>query len=84
MRKLSFEEDYNEYLIYARKQHKKESFNTTQSIFKSRILPFFKDKILLDLTKKDILNWTIEISNLNFSNNYNRNCYYTLFNFFEY
>lgn len=81
---MSFEEAYNEYLIYARKQHKKESFNTTTSIFKSRILPFFKDKSLYDLTKKDILNWTIEISNLNFSNNYNRNCYYTLFNFFEY
>lgn len=81
---MSFEEAYNEYLIYARKQHKKESFNTCLSIFKSRILPFFKDKILFDLTKKDVLNWTLEISNLNFSNNYNRNCYYTLFNFFEY
>ena len=81
---MSFEEAYKEYLIYARKQHKKESFNSIYNIFKSRILPFFKDKVLSDLTKKDVLNWTIEISNLNFSNNYNRNCYYTLFNFFDY
>lgn len=81
---MSFEEAYQEYLIYAKKQHKKESFNSTTSIFKSRILPFFNDKILLDITKKDVLNWTYEIENFNFSNNYNRNCYYTLFNFFEY
>ena len=81
---MSFEEAYNEYLIYAKKQHKKESFNSTTSIFKSRILPFFNTKLLLDISKKDILLWTYEIEKFNFSNNYNRNCYYTLFNFLEY
>ena len=81
---MSFKEAYNEYLIYAKKQHKKESFNSTMSIFKSKILPFFENYILLDITKKDVLNWTYEIESNNFSNNYNRNCYYTLFNFFEY
>lgn len=81
---MSFEEAYKEYVIYAKKQHKKESFNCISSIFKSRIIPFFKNRNLYDLTKKDVLNWTFYISNFNFSNNYNRNCYYTLFNFFEY
>ena len=81
---MCFEEAYNEYLIYAKKQHKKESFNCLTNIFKSRILPYFNNKNIYDLNKKDILNWTIEISNFNFSNNYNRNCYYTLFNFLEY
>lgn len=81
---MGFEEAYEEYLIYAKKQHKKESFNSTTSIFKSRILPFFINKKLYDITKKDILEWTYEIEHFNFSNNYNRNCYYTLFNFLEY
>ena len=81
---MSFEEAYTEYLIYAKKQHKKESFNSIQSIFKSRIIPFFKNRKLNTITRNDILNWTLDIEKNNFSNNYNRNCYYTLFNFFEY
>lgn len=81
---MGFEEAYNEFKIYAKKQHKKESFNSTTSIFKSRILPFFYGKNLYEISKKDILLWTYEIESYNFSNNYNRNCYYALFNFFEY
>lgn len=81
---MSFEEAYKEFLIYAKKQHKKESFNSIHSIFKSRVLPFFKNINLFDITKKDVLNWTYYIEENNFSNNYNRNCYYSLFNFFEY
>ena len=81
---MSFERAYEEYLIYAKKQHKKESFNSIQSIFKSRIIPFFKNRDLITITRADVLNWTIYIEKNNFSNNYNRNCYYTLFNFFEY
>lgn len=81
---MSFEEAYKEFLIYAKKQHKKESFNSIHSIFKSRLLPFFKNINLFDITKKDVLNWTYYIMENNFSNNYNRNCYYSLFNFFEY
>ena len=81
---MSFLEAYNEYLVYAKKQHKKESFNSIQSIFKSRIIPFFNNIKLSDISRNDVLNWTIEIEKNNFSNNYNRNCYYTLFNFFEY
>ena len=81
---MSFEEAYKQYLMYAKKQHKKESFNCITSIFKSRILPFFNNKFLNDLTKKDVLEWIFYIEKYNFSNNYNRNCYYALFNFFEY
>lgn len=82
---MSFKEAYEEYELYAKKQHKKESFNCITSIFKSRILPFFNNNNnLYDLTKKDFLNWSLDIENHNFSNNYNRNCYYTLFNFLEY
>lgn len=81
---MNFEEVYKDYLIYAKKQHKKESFNCLQSIFKSRIIPYFKNNELFDLTKKDILEWTLKIEECNFSNNYNRNCYYALYNFLEY
>lgn len=81
---MSFEEAYNEYLIYAKKQHKKESFSSIQSIFKSRIIPFFKHFKISDITRNDVIDWTLEIEKNNFSNNYNRNCYYALYNFFEY
>ena len=81
---MSFEKAYEEFLNYAKKQRKKESFNTLQSVFKSRILPYFSDMRLDDISKKDVLNWTKEIEEKHFSNNYNKNCYYAFYNFLEY
>ncbi len=81
---MSFEEAYEEYLLFAKKRQKKESFNNTTHTFKARILPYFKDLKLFDLTKKDILNWQDNIYQLDFSNNYNRILYYEFVNFLDY
>lgn len=82
--KHSFEKVYEEYLIYARKNQKNQSFETLTYNFNSKILPFFEKKYLEDITSKDILDWEYYILSLNYSNNYNRGLYYLLSGFFEY
>lgn len=81
---MSFEEAYNEFKIYASKQHKKQSFDTLTYNFQLRILPFFKNYNIDQITSNDILIWQSYISTFNFSNNYNTSLYYNLSAFFEY
>lgn len=81
---MSFEEAYNNYLIYASKQHKKQSFDTQKYKFELRIMPFFKNYNLEDITSNDILSWQNYIQTFNFSNNYNFSLYYVLSAFLEY
>ena len=68
---MNFNEVYKNYLIYASKQHKKQSFDTDKYKFELRILPFFKKYKLEDITSSDILAWQNYILTFNFSNNYN-------------
>ncbi len=84
MSKIKFAEVYAEYLVYAKKNMKPQTYYTFFYNFNSRILPFFKDMYLEDITSLDILNWENEILKLNYSNNYNRGLYYNLSGFFEY
>ena len=81
---MSFEEAYNNFKIYASKQHKKQSFDTVIYKFNLRILPFFKKYNIEDITSSDILDWENYISTFNFSNNYNSSLFYILSSFFEY
>lgn len=81
---MDFNEVYKNYLIYASKQHKKQSFDTDKYKFELRILPFFKNYKLEDITSSDILAWQNYILTFNFSNNYNSSLYYVLSSFFEY
>ena len=81
---MSFEEAYKEYLNYGSRRHKKQSFDTMKYKFKLRILPFFKNFNIEEITCNDILEWQNYISTFNFSNNYNSSLYYVLCSFFEY
>ena len=81
---MNFNEVYKNYLIYASKQHKKQSFDTLTYNFQYRILPFFKDYKLEDITSNDIISWQSYISTFNYSNNYNTTLFYNLSSFFEY
>lgn len=81
---MNFEEVYNEYLLFARKQQKKQSFNTLAYNFNSKILPHFKNMNLEEITSNTIINWQDYILSLNYSNNYNRGLYYLLSGFFEF
>lgn len=75
---------YNEYLLYAKKNQKEQSFYTLRYDFEKDILPFFKDYKLSDINSKLILEWEEYIISLNYSYNFNRNLYYLLSGFFEY
>lgn len=82
--KNSFVNVYEQYLIYARKNQKNQSFETLSYNFNSKILPFFEKMNIEDITSNDILEWENFILSLNYSNNYNRGLYYLLSGFLEY
>ena len=81
---MSFEEAYNEFKIYASKRHKKQGFDTITNNFKLHILPYFKDKLVCDLTKQDILSWQNIILEKNYSNNFNNALHSVFSSFLEY
>lgn len=81
---MNFEEVYEEYLIFANRQQKKQSYRVLSYNFKANILSFFKG-YKLDLIKtSDILEWQNYILSKNFCNNHNKNLYSMLNSFFEF
>ena len=52
---MSFEEAYKNYLIYASKQHKKQSFDTLKYKFELRVLPFFKKYNIMYMKEKLVI-----------------------------
>lgn len=75
---------YNDYLSYARKKQKNQSFSSLKYKFDLHIFPFFKTIYLEDITRKTIIEWEDFILLKNFSNNQNRSIYYILSGFFEF
>lgn len=81
---MSFEEAYNNYLLYASKRHKKQGFDTLTRNFKNHILPYFINMAVEDLSDIAILEWQDKILKLNFSNGFNKVLYYTFSGFINY
>lgn len=81
---MLFEECYKNYLLFAKKQQKKQSFTTICYNFNKRILPYFKGMKIEEITSKDIIGWQDYILQFNFKNNFNRALYYQLSAFFEF
>lgn len=81
---MNFEKVYLQYLKYAKKKQKTQSFETLSQRFKSHILPYFKNKNIEEISTDDILEWQEKILSYNFSNNYNRNLHFLLSGFFTY
>ena len=75
---------YGDYLLYAKKKQKIQSFTTMKYKFELHILPFFESMYLEDISSKIILEWQDYVLSKNFSNNQNRSLYYILSGFFEY
>lgn len=82
--KLKFLVVYDEYLLYAKKKQKNQSFTTLKYKFDLHILPFFESMYLEDITSKIIIEWEDYILSKNFSNNHNKNLYYILSGFLEF
>lgn len=81
---MSFEEAYNDFLIYAEKRHKKQGFYTIQHDFNNHILPYFIGRDIKSLTKLDAIKWQNIILDKNFSNKFNAKLYYVFNIFIEY
>lgn len=81
---MLFEEIYEEYKIYAQKRHKKQGFDTLKQNFNLHVLPYFKNKTILEIGVQDIISWQDKILDKNFSNNYNRNLFQALNSFYKF
>lgn len=68
--KVKFEKAYKEFLLYASKRHKKQGFVTLESNFNSRILPYFREYDIHNITSRDILKWQDYIYSLGFKYSY--------------
>lgn len=79
-----FADVYDEYLMYAKKEQKEQSFSSMKYKFQKHILPYFKDFYIEDITSKDILGWENHILTFNYANNHVKNLYYILSGFLEY
>ena len=81
---MSFEEAYNNYLLYASKRHKKQCFDTYTQNFRKHVLPYFKAISIQDLSMNDVVFWQDKIMEHNFSNNFNKNLYICFNSFLDY
>lgn len=81
---MSFQEAYENFLIYAEKRHKKQGFITISTDLKNNVIPYFKSTNIQDLSKIDVLQWQDKILEKNFSNKYNSKIYYAFKIFLDY
>lgn len=81
---MNFCEVFKQFKIYAIKRHKKQSFNSLISDFNLKVLPYFKNCDINNLTEKDMLLWKDEILSYNYSNSYNDRIYYVFTIFLDY
>lgn len=84
VKNMNFEEVYKEYLEYAKNQHKKQGFINLSRDFNCRVLPYFKDRNIEDITKQDYITWQNKILENNFKNSYNARLYYVFSKFLDY
>ena len=81
---MLFEEAYEEYLIFASRRQKKQSYNTHTYTFKANILSYFTNFDINSITTFDILKWQDYILSKDFCNNHNKNLFSMLKSFFEF
>lgn len=80
----NFKEISEEYLLFASKQQKKQSFESLGRRFSSKILPYFESWNIEDITIQDYIKWQNVILKFNYSNNYNRNLHFIFSGFLHY
>ena len=83
---LTFEQAVAEYLEYIKLKRKEVTYLTHEDRIKKHIRPFFKNKLVSEISKNDILKWQVEIDKLGFKYNYKSSIFYSLssiYNFLE-
>lgn len=81
---MGFEQAYEEWKIYASKRHKKESFGNLVRDFNCKILPYFKNTDIYNLSEKDILRWQDDLLSYDYSKKYLSRLYYVFSVFIDY
>ena len=81
-KKNNFSDIYAEYILFKETNIKQQTFSSLKHDFQKRILPFFKDYYIEDITRKTILDWK-NYTIANMLNQYFQNKVY-LYNSFSY
>lgn len=81
---ILFKDVYDDFLIHTSKRRKKQGFQTLERNFKNHILPYFNDKDITSITRKEIIDWQNIILDKNYSNGFNSLLYWSLSSFFEF
>jgi len=81
---LKFEDAYKQYLIYIENRQKIQSKENLKEKFENKILPYFKNFNIYDISELDYMNFQNEIEKFNYSNNTKRNLHYLISGFFNY
>lgn len=81
---MNFEEALKEYLEHAKNRHKKQGFETISRNLKLKVLPYFKDFNIEDITKINFIRWEDIILSFNYTNNFNSLLYSCFSGFLEF
>jgi len=84
VRKMNFEEVYNDFKTYVKNRHKKQGFYNITHDFECRVLPYFKFFDIYEISKSDLIKWQDTILSFNFTNSYNKRLYYVFNLYLDY
>jgi len=81
---LKFSDAYEQYLVYIENRQKNQSKRNLKLVFNSKILPYWKDFNIYEITEMNYMLWQNEIEKLNYKNNHKKNLHYMMSGFFNY
>lgn len=81
---MNFENIYYQYLEYIDCRLKPQSKEDLKVKFENKILPYFKNYNIYEITDLDFINWQNEISKYDYSNSYLKHIFYVFSGFFNY
>ncbi len=84
MKKITFEEAIEEYLNYLKLKDKEQSIMKIKNRINLHILPYLKEQNIFEFTKKDYIDWQIEISKHNYKYSYKKTIHYCFVSFLNF
>lgn len=81
---MKFIDAYNQYLVYIEHKQKEQSKKTLKERFNNRILPYWSDYDIYEITESDYVKWQHEIEQHNYCNNYKNGLHYLISAFLDY
>ena len=67
---ISFETLYDKYVAYITPRVRESTLETRKTLMDKHILPYFKNRIITDITPSDVVDWQNEILSKNLSSSY--------------